>query len=286
MASLDLPDGRTLEFVIAGAPAGMPLVLHHGTPGAAVVYPPAMAAAARHGLRLVTYSRPGYGRSTAQPGRTVGDAADDVAAILDALGTGQFVTIGWSGGGPHALACATLLAGRCMGAAMVGGVAPYGVAGLDWMAGMGKENVAEFGAALAGEAPLTEFLQEAWAGLDTIQAADLAPALGDLASDVDVAALTGVYADYLAESFRASVSAGIDGWRDDDLAFVQDWGVPLDTDVPVSIWQGDQDRMVPPTHGEWLAAHLPGARLHRRPGQGHLSLFTDELDAIVAGVVG
>ena len=70
------------------------------------------------------------------------------------------------------------------------------------------------------------------------------------------------------------------------MAFVRDWGVPLDTGAPMSIWQGDQDRMVPHTHGEWLAAHLPGAQLHRRPGQGHISLFTDELDAIVAGVVG
>jgi pimeloyl-ACP methyl ester carboxylesterase len=285
MALLDLPGGRTLEYVVAGAPTGMPLVLHHGTPGAAVAYPPAVAAAARHGMRIVTYARPGYGRSTAMPGRTVGDGAQDVAAILDAMGAGKFVTIGWSGGGPHALACAALLAGRCMGAALVGGVAPYGVAGLDWMAGMGKENVAEFDAALAGEAPLTEFLREAWASLATIKAADLAAALGDLAADVDVAALTGVYADYLAESLRASVSAGIDGWRDDDLAFVHDWGVPFDIGVPVSIWQGGKDRMVPHAHGEWLAARLPGARLHRRPGQGHLSLFTDELDAIVASVL-
>jgi pimeloyl-ACP methyl ester carboxylesterase len=263
----------------------MPLVLHHGTPGAAVSYPPAVAAAARHGLRLVTYARPGYGRSTAQPGRTVRDAADDVAVVLDALAAERFVTIGWSGGGPHALACATLMVGRCMGAAMVGGVAPYGVDGLDWMAGMGKENVAEFSAAVAGEEPLTKFLREAGRALATIKAADLAPALGDLASDVDVAALAGEYAEYLAESFRASVSAGIDGWRDDDLAFVHDWGVPLDVDAPVSVWQGDQDRMVPHSHGEWLAAHLPGARLHRRPGQGHISLFNDELDAIVAELV-
>jgi pimeloyl-ACP methyl ester carboxylesterase len=281
MALLDLPDGRTLEYVVTGPAAGMPLVLHHGTPGAAVVYPPAVEAAARHGLRLVTYSRPGYGRSTARPGRTVGDAGGDVTAVLDALGAGRFVTIGWSGGGPHALACAAL-AERCLGAALIGGVAPYGVAGLDWMAGMGNENVAEFGAALVGAAALTEFLREAGASLAAIETADLAPALGDLAPDVDIAVLNGVYGDYLAESFRVSVSAGIDGWRDDDLAFVHDWGVPLNTGVPVSIWQGDKDRMVPHTHGEWLAAHIPGARLHRRPGEGHLSLFTNELDAIVA----
>lgn len=284
MALLDLLDGRTLEYVVTGPPTGMPLVLHHGTPGAAVVYPPAVKAAARHGLRLLTYSRPGYGQSTAKPGRTVGDAAGDVAAILDTVGAGPFVTIGWSGGGPHALACATL-AERCLAAALIGGVAPYGVPGLDWMAGMGKENVAEFNAALAGEAPLTEFLREAEAWLATIKAADLAPALGDLVPDVDIAALNGLYGDYMAESYRVSVSAGIDGWRDDDLAFVHDWGVSLDTDVSVSLWQGDKDRMVPHSHGEWLAAHIPGSRLHRRPGEGHISLFVNEFDDIVADLV-
>ena len=284
MALVELSDGRALEYVVTGPPIGLPLVLHHGTPGAAVVYPPAVKAAARHGLRLVTYSRPGYGRSTAKPGRTVGDAAGDVAAILDAVGAGRFVTIGWSGGGPHALACATL-AERCLGAALIGGVAPYGVPRLDWMAGMGKENVAEFIAALAGEVALTEFLREAEAWLATIKAADLAPALGDLVPDVDIAALNGLYGEYMAESFRVSVSAGINGWRDDDLAFVHDWGVSLDTDVPVSIWQGDKDRMVPHSHGEWLAAHIPGSRLYRRPGEGHMSLFVNDFDDIVADLV-
>jgi pimeloyl-ACP methyl ester carboxylesterase len=285
MALLDLSDGRTLEYVVAGSPAGIPLVLHHGTPGAAVVYAPAGEVAARHGLHLVTYSRPGYGQSTAERGRIVADAASDVAAVLDALGAGPFLTIGWSGGGPHALACATL-AGRCLGAALIGGVAPYGVAGLDWMAGMGAENVAEFNAALAGEAALTAFLREAAAGLATIKAADVAPALGDLLPAVDVAVLTEAYEDYLAESFRESVLGGVDGWRDDDLAFVHDWGVPLNTGVPVSIWQGDKDRMVPHSHGEWLTAHIPGSRLHRRPGEGHLSLFVNEFDAIVTDLAG
>ena len=166
------------------------------------------------------------------------------------------------------------------------GVAPHGVAGLDWMAGMGAENVVEFDAALAGEAALTAFLREAAAGLATIKAADVAPALGDLVPAVDVAVLNEAYGDYLAESFRESVSGGIDGWRDDDLAFVHDWGVPLNTGVPVSIWQGDKDRMVPHSHGEWLAAHIPGSRLHRRPDEGHLSLFVHEFDAIVADLAG
>src|SRR5690242_12414065 len=117
--NLELPDGRTLEYVVDGPANGLPLVFHHGTPGAAMLFPPMTEAAARQGLRMVTYSRAGYAGSTARPGRSVSDIAADIAALLDALGARQFVTLGWSGGGPHALATAALLPGRCRAAATV-----------------------------------------------------------------------------------------------------------------------------------------------------------------------
>ena len=248
------------------------------------------------------YARPGYAGSTARPGRTVADATGDVAALLDELGAQRFVTIGWSGGGPHALACGTLLAGRCVAAGVLAGVAPYRADGLDWMAGMGAGNVAEFGAALAGEEALTKFLAAEAPGLAHVRAADVAAALGDLVSDVDIAALTGDFAGYLAASFRAAVSggpttgrgdaegegdpagdAGIAGWRDDDLAFVRGWGFRPAATAPTVIWQGDRDRMVPYAHGEWLAAHVTGARAHLLPGEGHLSLI-GAYDSIVAEI--
>src|SRR5262245_23756854 len=144
---VQLASGRTLEVAVAGPVDGLPLVFHYGTPSGPVPYAPIVDAAAQHGLRTVVYARPGYGESTPQPGRTVADATADTAAILDALGCDTFVTLGWSGGGPHALACAALLPDRCLAAGSLAGVAPYGAAGLDWQAGMGTENVEEFGAA-------------------------------------------------------------------------------------------------------------------------------------------
>src|SRR5260370_1039992 len=108
-----------------------------GVRGGVGVYQPMIAAAADRGLRVVLYGRPGYGSSTPQSGRRVADAATDVAAILDALGAGQFVTVGWSGGGPHALACARLQADRCLAAATLAAVAPYSADGLEWLAGVG-----------------------------------------------------------------------------------------------------------------------------------------------------
>jgi pimeloyl-ACP methyl ester carboxylesterase len=268
---------------VAGPADGLPLVLHEGTPGGLVLYPPAVRAAASRGLRVVLAARPGYEGSTPRPGRRVVDVAGDTAAVLDELGAGSFVTAGWSGGGPHALACAAALPGRCLAAASIAGVAPYCAAGLDWMAGMGPENVAEFGAALAGEAELTAFLGREAATMGTVTGPDVAQAFGGLVIEADQAVLTGEFADHVAALLRTALSSGIAGWRDDDLAFTRDWGFSLAPEPPlrVTIWQGDQDRMVPFAHGQWLAAAIPGARVHLMPGDGHLSMTISAFDRIL-----
>ncbi len=284
--TLELPDGRTLEYLVDGEPGGLPLVLHHGTPGAAQFYPELLDVARDHGLRLVMLSRPGYSASTENPGRTVADVSADVAHLLDALGAGEFVTIGWSGGGPHALACGALLPDRCRAVATIAGVAPWRAEGLDWLDGMGAENLEEFGAALAGVPELTAYLESERPALETVTPEQIAGALGDLVSDVDKKVLATGFADHLAPSFHAAMSSGVAGWRDDDLAFVADWGFPLDPyPAPVALWQGDQDRMVPYAHGKWLAAHVAGAQVHLEPGEGHLSLMATLLDRIVADLL-
>jgi pimeloyl-ACP methyl ester carboxylesterase len=276
--------GRVLEVLVGGPEDALPLVFHTGTPSGLVWYPPLAEAATARGLRTVLYARPGYGGSTPQPGRLVADAAADVDKILERIGADEFVTAGWSGGGPHALACAALLPVRCLAAATIAGVAPSDSPGLDWMAGMAEENHEEFRAALAGEADLTAFLDAAAGSLREIRAPEVAEGLGGLVSDADKAALGGEFADYLADALRAAVTPGIDGWRDDDLAFTRDWGVSLEAlghATPVAIWQGDQDRMVPGTHGAWLAANIPLARARIRPGEGHLTLMINRVGEIL-----
>jgi pimeloyl-ACP methyl ester carboxylesterase len=288
--SITLPDGRKADMLIAGPSDGLPLVLHEGTPVGLVLYPPTVRAAQVRGLRVILAARPGYEGSTPRPGRRVVDVAGDTAAILDELGADTFVTMGWSGGGPHALACAAALSGRCLAAASIAGVAPYQAEGLDWLAGMGQENVDEFGAAVQSEAALTKFLEAEAVVVGAVTGAEVARALGGLVIAADQAALTGDFADYVAAALRASMNTGIAGWRDDDLAFVKDWGFSLGWEpagdppvasAPVAIWQGDQDKMVPFAHGQWLAAHVPGARTHLLPGEGHLSLTVSSLDRIL-----
>jgi pimeloyl-ACP methyl ester carboxylesterase len=292
---ITLPDGRTIDVLIAGPPDGLPLVLHSGTPVGLVLYPPTVQAARHRGLRVILAARPGYEGSTPRPGRRVVDVAPDTAAVLDQLGADTFVTVGWSGGGPHSLACAATLPGRCLAAASIAGVAPYQSKGLDWLAGMGQENVDEFTAAVRGEAALTEFLDAYAVSVGAVTGADVAKALGGLVIDADKAVLTGGYADHVAASLRASIASGIAGWRDDDLAFVADWGFSLGWEspsgrpakaAPVAIWQGDQDKMVPFAHGQWLAANIPDAHAHLLPGQGHLSLTISSLDRILDDLLG
>lgn len=276
--------GRSVEVITAGPADGLPFVFHTGTPSGLVPPPSSMIdAAAAAGLRMILYARPGYGRSGPQPGRRVASAPADITAILDHLGAGSFVTAGWSGGGPHALACAALLPGRCLAAATIAGVAPRDAGGLDWLAGMAPENHAEFSAAQAGEEPLTAFLQAVADQIASVTGDDVAAGLGGLVTPADQAVLAGEFADYIAACFRAALSTGVAGWRDDDLAFVANWGFdPGQIAIPVSVWQGDQDAMVPFAHGHWLASRIPGARGHLLPGEGHLTLVTARFGGILA----
>jgi pimeloyl-ACP methyl ester carboxylesterase len=276
------PDRRSLDVYVDGPEGAVPLLFHNGTPGSGQLYAPFVQAASQRGLRMVSFSRAGYGESTRKPGRSVADVVPDAAAVLDQLGAHRFYTLGWSGGGPHALACAALLPARLIGAATVGGLAPYDAEGLDWMAGMGTENVAAFGAALAGDATLRTFAERVRPSFATATGDQVVASLQGLVSDVDRAAIGGDSATWLADVFRESVRNGIWGWYDDELAFVRPWRFDLGSiNVPVAIWQGAQDRMTPFAHGVWLASHIPGVHPHLLPEHGHLSLGVDSFGLIL-----
>ena len=279
---LVLSDGRLLEFLMGGVDHGTLLVFHHGSPGAAVHWEPLSSACSRLGLRLAQYSRPGFGDSTRHPGRTVASCATDVAALADHLGADRFLTAGWSGGGPHALACAGLLPERVTGAATIAGVAPWDSEGLDWIAGMGEENQIEYTTAARDPDGLLRWMEPQANELASVAPREIVDALRSIISEVDEEALNDRLGDMLARSFHAAFRDSLWGWYDDDLAFTRPWGFDLQTiRVPVTIWQGSHDRMVPMAHGRWLAAHVPGARAELRPEHGHVSLAVDSLGEIL-----
>lgn len=124
MTVVALPDGRNLDVEVTGQESGMPLIFHHGTPGSVLRFSGFQHMVHQHGLRLVRYSRAGYGLSSRLPGRTIADVVPDVVAILDHIGAARCLVAGRSGGGPHCLATAALLPERVAGALVIAGFAP------------------------------------------------------------------------------------------------------------------------------------------------------------------
>src|SRR3954447_21230237 len=143
--AITTPDGRRLIATIAGPDDGGVVFAHTGTPSGGRIFREEVDAGAQRGLQHVSYARPGYADSDRHAGRLVADCADDVRAIVDELGIERFHSMGWSGGGPHALATAALLPDRVISAATVVGATPHEAEGFDWSAGMGRENIEEMG---------------------------------------------------------------------------------------------------------------------------------------------
>lgn len=254
-----LNDGRTLRTYDSGGgePDGPAVVWHHGSPQTGVPLEPLLGAATARGVRLVSYGRPSYGGSSPLPGRNVASAAADVERIADVLGIGSFATMGASGGGPHALACAALLPDRVTGAVCLAGIAPY-TRDFDWYEGMASPGGLR-SAADGREA------RELYAATDEFDPASFTSA--------DFAALEGAWSSLGADAVRAG-QAGPDGLIDDDIAFATAWGFELaEVAAPVLLVQGSRDRVVPPSHAGSLLAGLPRAELWVRPEDGHVSVL-------------
>jgi pimeloyl-ACP methyl ester carboxylesterase len=264
---LKLGDGRTLHVYETGADdaAGRLAVFwHHGTPNIGAPPEPLFAAAEELGIRWVSYDRPGYGGSSPHPGRDVASAAAHVSSIADALGIDRFALMGHSGGGPHALACGALLEQRVLGVVVGAGLAPFGAEGLDFFAGMTPSGAAELRAAAGGRTALEDYLESA----------KFDP---EMFTPEDHAALSGEW------SWLNSVvgPAGPDGLIDDDLAYVGPWGFdPARVTSPLLYLHGGRDRVVPSSHGEWLARRCPSAELRLYPEDGHISVLISSSAAL------
>ena len=273
---ITLPDGRVLLVHEAGDPQGVPVVVHHGTPGAGILYGPWVDDAVARGIRLISYDRAGYAGSDRSPGRDVAAVAGDVASALDVLGVDEFLTWGVSGGGPHALACAGILPQRVRAVSTIGGIAPWDCHDLDHTDGMGADNVEEFGLAEEGEDVLRPWLDTQRDGVLAATPDGLAEQMHSLLPPIDVATLSGPAGPYLVQSMSSGLAPGVDGWLDDDLAFVRPWGFELAAiTAPVLVRQGGLDLMVPLTHMHWLSRNLREATESLDANQGHLSLMLD-----------
>jgi pimeloyl-ACP methyl ester carboxylesterase len=269
-----------------GDPAGRPVLVHHGMPSSRLItgYGPHERDAVAHGLRLISYDRPGYGQSSPQPGRTVADTAADVRAICAELGIRRLVTWGFSGGGPHALACAALLPELVTSAAVLGSPAPF-AANPEYFAGMDpgyaeeirifltdkpaarpkldqdREDIVDVAPGLAASAA-----RAARAAESTLLPADAARGVG--AGEVDA----GEFLEFFLSCTQAGLAPGSQGWWDDHC-MLEPWGLdPADIAVPVLVY-GGRDVFVPAGHGQWLAQRIPRAERRLLAEEGHATLL-------------
>ena len=276
--------GRELEVLDNGVESSKAIVFHHGTPASAALWSQWFAYAADLGIRAISYSRAGYATSDRDFGRSIVSVNKDIAEVLEAKAIEKFVAIGWSGGGPHALAN-TLLASN-VGAITLAGVGAFGVEDLDFLEGMAQENHDEFGASLQGEEVIQQWFIDNASAFKSVGGAEIREAFGGIISDADKKSMEGSFADVLAAAIRSGIAVSFDGWVDDDVAFTKPWGFELSAITkPVKIWQGDQDFMVPHAHSRWLAKHIPTAELTFIPGQGHVTLLVDYTEQVFAQAI-
>src|SRR5277367_4350706 len=212
-------DGRKIRINEAGQPDGVPVMALRGTPQSRLLYKAWIADARARGIRLICYERPGYGKSSIQPGRTVASAAEDVAAIARELGLKRMLVWGISGGGPHALACAALLPDLIVAAAVLASPAPYPADHLDYFAGMGESNVAEGRAALQGREALTQVVEATAGELLRATPETVERGFRSLLCPPDAEALTTDFAEFVVQTVQEGIGERRDGFIDDELAF-------------------------------------------------------------------
>jgi pimeloyl-ACP methyl ester carboxylesterase len=280
-----LADGQQVGLAEYGDPAGTPLLALHGAPASRLMFAPADEAARRYGLRLICPDRPGYGSSPPDVAPTLVSRAGDLAAVADHLHLERFAILAISGGGPYAVALAALVGRRCLAVALVSPIGPVAeVIAVEKTPGsLVPAGFRRFFIDLQGWPRLVAVGSRAAAAafrlapgaMVRLAALSLSVAdrriLGSRKARRDITVMT-------LEALRSGIRGGLD-----DLAlYSRPWGVAYDrVTSPTLIWQGTEDRIVPPGATYFLASRIAGARLERIEGAGHFWIL-DHVEDVLA----
>jgi pimeloyl-ACP methyl ester carboxylesterase len=274
--TVELDGGRRLAFDDVGDPSGAPVLYLHGFPDSRLSRHPDDHLAAAAGVRLLSVDRPGFGASDPSPAADYAELAADVLALPSALGLHRFSVLGWSSGGPLALALAAVAPGMVAAVGLAAGNPPLEadsdvIGAMDEILALRGEVVADLGADgfAHAVAPVA-----AAADLDLETAREMVVEGRDEHYLGDLAAVPGL-TDQLALGAVLGTSAGLDGAVDDLRRQVSPWGFPLtEVAAPVWLWYGTHDTMFRPRVGRWLAERLPDGHLVEVEDGSHLAHFT------------
>jgi pimeloyl-ACP methyl ester carboxylesterase len=277
-ASLD--GDRELAYAEYGDPDGAPLVFCHGLPGCRVQGSLLRDAATERGVRVIAPDRPGIGRSDGVGVRRLGDWAEDVASLADALGVDEYGVLGFSAGGPHALACAALTPERVSRCVIAAGSPPPEMAPeLDGFM-RAATGVARYSVHLAR--PLAWLFCRRVEGAERFTDVVGDPRDGDLANP-----RLGETGRVLLSDAREAVRQGPRAVAPEFAALGRDWGFDLeDVPVPTRVVHGASDEAVPVSVGEHVADGIPGAELVVHENAGHYLVVTEHAGDIVAWATG
>lgn len=253
---------------------GVPVIHFHGTPGSRLEACFVDPIAATVGVRVLSFDRPGYGRSDAAA-TSLDLVARDVEAIVNKLGVDRFAAFGWSGGGPFALATAAALGDRVTRVGVSGGPAPVQQIPDAWDALTEGDLLALSYLPDEPSRAAEQFFtgnRELLETMVSVRDDERAPWIDWMWATSDPEVITDDGARRaLFISFQESLRQGPMGIAWDNVAFVGPWGFDLDdVSSPVHLWYGGRDEMVPQANGKWLAQHLPNAELLHYDGEGHL----------------
>lgn len=271
---LTLSDGRVFEYIDNGVAGSRAVVLHIGTPGTALAWQLWLDEFTKLGIRAIAPNRAGYGRSTRNPSATIESARTDTAELLAHLGIVDFVSVGYSGGGPSTLADALLE--NCIASNPIAGLSSIQLQGESFFDGYGEASITDIKANLvgwdSGFAKKQKELEELRAGRESGSSAwwEGREQIEKFRSDYDVFGIT------LSRAMSDAVADGGLAWQDDESRFLGDWGFTLDQiKAPVYIWQGENDTAVPVGQARWLAANIADAKLTVFAGDSHTSIIVE-----------
>ena len=279
-----LRDGRSLGFLECGDPEGKPIFYFHGFPGSRLEVQFADKTASRQNIRMIGIDRPGYGFSDDKQARTFIDWPDDVAELADAIGIDRFSVLGVSGGGPYAAACAYKQPHRLTSAGIVCGVGPIDAVGV--LKGMFWIN--RFGLSFAARAPWIIKLAMAAASLALRRHAKITVAfLAGRSKDPDRKELKRPdIMNILSASFKESMRSGPSGASRDVFLYASSWGFDLQKiRVPIHLWHGEKDDIVPIAMARYLADTIPNCRASFYRDEGHFSLVVKYMEEILRVLV-